>query len=212
MKKYPSIPKVLDKFIGKDCIGFKKYDGSCIASEWHKNQGWYKWATRGHLFDKTDKTFGCAVDIFASQAELLEKAIRDNYPKAESAIVFMEFLGPNSFAGLHDPGILQVENNNPKELILFDVNIHKRGFVSPLDFVSKFGHIRSAEVVYQGKLTEDFIKDVKEGKYPVDEGVVCKGMINPNNSHSLWMCKIKTWDYLAKIQKIFGTGYKNYWE
>lgn len=211
MKEYPSIPKVLKEFIGRECIGFKKYDGSCIRAEWHKKHGWCKWATRGHLFDKTDKTFGCAIDVF-TQAESLEKAIRDNYPKAESAVVFMEFLGPNSFAGLHDPGVLQVKHNDPKELILFDVNIHKRGFVSPLDFVSQFNHIRSSEVIYQGKLTEDFIKDVRESKYPVHEGVVCKGILNPNSSHTLWRCKIKTWEYLKKIQKFFGSSYGQYWE
>lgn len=207
MKDYPSIPKVLNDYANLDCIAFRKYDGSQIRCEWHKKHGWHKWATRGHLFDTTDKTFGCCIDLF-TQAELLEKAIRDNYPKAESAVVFMEFLGPNSFAGLHDPGVLQVDSNDPKELVLFDLNIHKRGFVSPLDFVSKFGHLRSAEVIYQGRLTEDFIKDVREKKYPIDEGVVCKG----GEGHKIWMCKIKSWDYLKRIQKFFGSSYGKYWE
>lgn len=209
MKEYPSIPKALNDFLDMDCIAFRKYDGTNIRAEWQKKKGWCKFATRGCLFDKTDKNFGNAVPIFEqTHANLLEKAIKDNYPKADSAIVFMEYLGPHSFAGLHDPGILQVDNNDPKELVLFDVNIHKRGFVSPLDFVSKFGHVRSAEVVYQGRLTEDFIKDIREGKFPVDEGVVCKG----GEGHKFWMCKVKTWQYLKRIQKFFGTGYKNYWE
>ena len=209
MKEYPSIPKVLNDYIGLDCVAFRKYDGSNIRIEWAKKRGWYKWATRGYLFDATDKNFGDTVDIFnKTHAELLEKVIRDNYPKADSAIVYMEYLGPHSFAGLHDPGVLQVDNNDPKELVLFDVNIHKRGFVSPLDFVSKFGHVRSAEVVYQGRLTEDFIKEVREGKYPVNEGVVCKG----GEGHKLWTCKIKTWDYLKKIQKFFGTSWGEHWE
>lgn len=209
MKDYPSMPKALDEFLGRDCIAFKKEDGTQIRCEWKKKRGWYKFATRGYLFDKTDKNFGDAVPTFEKTlATKLEQAIRDNYPKAESAIVYMEYLGPYSFAGLHDPGILQVANNDPKELVLFDVNIHKRGFVSPLDFVSQFGHIRSAEVVYQGRLTEDFIKDVREKKYPIDEGVVCKG----GRGHNIWRCKIKTWDYLKKIQKFFGTSWGKYWE
>lgn len=207
MKDYPSIPKILEEFIGRECISFKKYDGTQIRCEWHKKRGWYKWSTRGHLFDKTDKNFGCAIDLF-NQSELIEKVIRDNYPKTENAVAFMEFLGPNSFAGLHDPGVLQVAHNDPKELILFDINIHKRGLVSPADFVSKFGHLRSAEVIYQGKLTEDFIKDIREKKYPVDEGVVTKG----GTGHKIWMCKIKTWDYLKRIQKFFGSSYGNFWE
>ena len=213
MKEYPSIPKVLKGYIDQDCLAFRKYDGSQIRIFWHNKNGWSKWATRGHLFDKTDKNFGDSVSIFdKTHAEALTKAIKDNYPKAESAIAFMEYVGPHSFAGIHDPGILKVSSNDPKELVLFDVNIHKRGFVSPVDFVSQFGHIRSAEVIYRGKLTEDFIKDVREGKYPVNEGVVCKGMIKPNNLHSRWQCKIKTWDYLKKIQKFFGSSWGSHWE
>lgn len=208
MKEYPSISKVLNDYINQDCVAFRKYDGTNIRAEWAKKRGWYKFATRGYLFDKTDKNFGDAVGIFEKSHEALEKTIKDNYPKADSAIVFMEYLGPHSFAGLHDPGILHVDNNDPKELVLFDVNIHKRGFVSPLDFVSKFSHIRSAEVVYQGRLTEDFIKDVREKKYPIDEGVVCKG----GEGHKIWMCKIKSWDYLKRIQKFFGSSYGEHWE
>jgi hypothetical protein len=209
MKEYPSIPKALQEFLGKDCIAFRKYDGTNIRAEWQKKKGWCKFATRGHLFDKTDKNFGNVVPLFEQiHAMPLEKIIRDNYPKAESAIVFMEYLGPHSFAGLHDPGVLQVDHNDPKELVLFDVNIHKRGFVSPLDFVSKFSHIRSAEVVYEGRLTETFIKDVRDKQFDVDEGVVCKG----GEGHKIWMCKIKTWDYLKRLQKFFGTSWGEHWE
>jgi len=206
MKDYPSIPKVLNDYLNLDCIAFYKYDGSQIRVEWTKKKGWHQFATRGRLFDKTDKNFGIAVDIFhQTHAETLTKAIKDNYPKAEEAIVFMEFVGPHSFAGLHDSGVLNVENNDPKKLVLFDVNIHKRGIISPKDFISKFN---GAEVVYQGKLTEDFIKKVREKQFPIDEGVVCKG----GEGHKIWMCKIKTWDYLKKIQKFFGSSYGQYWE
>lgn len=208
MKDYGSIPKLLTEYIDRECIAFRKYDGSQIRSEWTRKKGWHKWATRGHLFDETDKTFGCAIKAFEPQADLVAKAIVDNYPKVESAIVFMEFVGPHSFAGIHDPAVLQVENNDPKELVLFDVNIHKRGLVSPKDFVKNFGHTRSAEVMYEGKLTEEFIKNIREGKLSVNEGVVCKG----GEGHKIWMCKVKTWEYLKQIQKFFGTSWGNYWE
>ncbi len=208
MKDYGSIPKVLKDYVGLDCIAFRKYDGSQIRAEWNKKKGWHKWATRGHLFDETDVTFGCAINAFSSQADLVAKAIVDNYPKVDSAVAFMEFVGPHSFAGIHDPAVLKVEHNDPKELVLFDVNIHKRGLVSPENFVKHFGHTRSAEVLYRGKLTDDFIKDVREKKFPVTEGVVCKG----GEGHKIWMCKIKTWDYLKEIQKFFGSSYGQYWE
>jgi hypothetical protein len=210
MKHYPHIPKVLDAFIGRECIGFRKYDGSCIMAEWSRKKGWYKWATRGgHLFDKTHKEFGSATSIYNLGG--LEKAINDHYPKCESAIAFFEFLGPHSFAGLHDPGILQVESNDPKELVLFDVNIHKRGIISPYEFIEKFGNLRIAEPIYDGMLTEEFIESVRKNQlssFPLDEGVVCKG----GEGHKIWQAKIKTWDYLKKIQKFFGSSYGKYWE
>ncbi len=210
MKDYPSIPKVLTKFIGQECIAFKKYDGTQIRIEWSPKRGWHKFATRGGLFGESDPNFGSTYQIFEkSHAEPLTKAIRDHYPKAEGAYAFLEFLGPHSFAGLHDPGILEVENNDPKELVLFDVNIHKKGILSPKDFISKFSVVRSAEVIYTGKLSEEFIQKVREKQFPeIDEGVICKG----GEGHGLWFCKIKTWDYLKRIQKFFGTSWGKYWE
>lgn len=213
MRQYPSIPKALSEFLNSDCISFRKYDGSQIRVGWSNKKGWHKFATRGQLFDQTDKNFGSAVEIFhRTHGEPLEKAIVDNFRKVTEAVAFLEFIGPHSFAGLHDPGILNVENNDPKELVLFDVNVHQKGILSPQDFVKFFSHTRSAEVLYKGPLTEDFIKDVRESKYPVDEGVVCKGLKKPGNPHSLWLCKIKTWAYLKKIQAYFGTSFGNYWE
>jgi hypothetical protein len=43
---------------------------------------------------------------------------------ADSCIAYAEFFGPHTFAGKHDPEFLGVESNDPKELVLFDVNIH----------------------------------------------------------------------------------------
>jgi hypothetical protein len=209
VKDYPSISKVLKDHIDSDCIAFQKYDGSQIRVEWSKKKGWHKFATRGQLFDKSEKTFGCAVDIFNNtQAEALSKVIQDKYPKATEVLAFLEFVGPHSFAGLHDPGILKVDHNDPKELVLFDINIHKKGIVSPAEFVQNFSHLRSAEVLYEGRLTEDFIKDVRESVYEGEEGVVCKG----GEGHKIWMAKIKNWAYLKKIQKFFGSSYGKYWE
>lgn len=208
MKDYPSIPKVLNEFLNRDCIAFKKYDGTQIRVEWTHKKSWHKFATRGQLFDKSSKHFGCAIDIFNNtHAMSLETIIKNKYPKASEVVAFLEFIGPFSFAGMHEPGILQVSHNEPKELILFDINIHKKGLVNPEEFVKNFFY-SSAEVLYQGKLTEEFIKDVREGKYGEGEGVVVKG----GCGHKIWQCKIKTWAYLKKIQQFFGTSYGNYWE
>ncbi len=213
MKDYPSIPKILNEFIGKECVGFRKLDGSQVRTEWSRKRGWHKWATRGgNLFSESDPNFGSAIKAFEiSHAEKMEKAIVDNYPKCESAIAFLEFLGPHSFAGIHDPGILGVETNDPKKVVLFDVNIHKKGIIGPKEFVERFGHLQVAEPIYFGKLDDKFIQSIRDN-LELDEGVVCKGMDNPNSIHTLWRCKIKTWAYLKKIQKFFGTSYGKYWE
>lgn len=195
MKAYPSIPKISREFIDRPCIAFRKEDGSNIRMEWSRKTGWYKSGTRTRLFDKSDTEFGCAIEIFHKNfAEPLAKAIRDNY-KCDSAIAYLEFLGPNSFAGQH-------KEDDPKELILFDVNIHKKGFVGAGDFVRKFGHLKSAEVIYQGLLTEELIDNVRQNKYNLKEGVVCKGGGN-KSPHDIWLCKIKTFAYLEELKKRF---------
>jgi hypothetical protein len=114
--------------------------------------------------------------------------------------VFAEFFGPNSFAGDHVP-------EDPKELILFDVNPLKKGFVSPRDFVKHFGDLRyTAEVLYEGDLTEEFIQDVIDGKVPVQEGVVAKG----NSGHQLWSCKIKTASWVERVKDKFKDNWQQY--
>jgi hypothetical protein len=59
-------------------------------------------------------------------------------------------------------------------------------------------------VVYDGNLNKQFIADVREGKYPVVEGVVAKG--------DDFMVKIKTAAYFTKLNQVYGTEYRNYWE
>src|SRR5271170_200880 len=198
MKSYPSIPKIAKEYIGRECVIFRKYDGSCISSLWTKKKGWHRFSTRNHLFDSTDKHFGSAVEIFnRTLADTLTRTLVDKYPKATEVIAFAEFLGPHSFAGIHDPVTLQVKHNDPKKLVLFDINIHKKGMLSPqefVDFVQYGANICYAQDIANIRLTDDFIKDVREGKYSLvggnysehfykDEGVVVKG---GTTSHNQW--------------------------
>jgi hypothetical protein len=218
MKEYPSISGSKLAPIGQQCIVFNKYDGSNLSFEWSKKRGWYKYATRRRFFDKDDPDFGCAIEIFHKKyAYDLAKILTDfpEFKKPQSATVFCEFVGPHSFAGWHTPEQLasigiKVDNNDPKDLMLFDVNIYKRGFVSPRNFVNAFGHLHVAEVIYDGILTEEFIKEVREGKCPVKEGVVCKG--GDGFNHTLWMAKIKTEAYIQELKDRFGVGWKQYGE
>jgi len=179
------------------CIAFHKYDGSNLRFEWTKKQGWWKFGTRHRLFDHTDTEFGEAIQTFQQTlSEGILEVLWDNkqYRGVTKAIVYCEFVGSNSFAGLHD-------FTEPHELVLFDVNVHKKGFVLPKDFVDHFGHLRTAEVVYQGNFNDQFIQDVIQGKYPVGEGVVAKGVKPGKGVHGLWMAKVKTRAWFERIKE-----------
>lgn len=194
MKQYPSITKVSEKYIGLPCIAQNKEDGSNLRVEWNrKTQKWYKWGTRKRLFNETDSEFGSAIEIFNKDyAEGLNRIFTDNpsYKKYESAVVFLEFFGSKSFAGQHIV-------DDPKTLMLFDINFYKHGFLEPRQFIKDFSSLKIPEIIYDGILSEEFINDIRESKYPVYEGVICKGI----SEGKLWMCKIKTFKYLEDLKK-----------
>lgn len=210
MKEYP---KILGPYDAEHvpCIAFDKLDGSNLRFEWNPRSGWYKFGTRRRLFDRSDPEYGIAIEIFLKKyGEGLIQVIRENptYRKAEGLIAYAEFFGPHSFAGKHDAVFLGVESNDPKDVVLFDVNINKKGFVSPQHFVQDFGHLHIPQVIYQGDFSRQFIEDVRNGKYPVKEGIIAKG----GEGHKLWFRKVKTLAYLKKLKETFGTGWQEFWE
>lgn len=210
MKEYPHILGP-NKAPHLPCVAFYKYDGSNLRFEWTYKSGWGKAGTRHRLFDISDPEFGPAIPLFMNKyGYALEKIFMESkvYRGTKQATVYCEYFGPHSFAGQHDPIKLGVESNDPKDVVLFDVNIHKKGFVGPRDFIRNFGHLPIAQVIYEGNLNEEFIRDVKEGKYPVFEGVVCKG----GEGHKLWFRKIKTLAYLDKLKAMYQNEWSKYWE
>jgi hypothetical protein len=199
MKQYPEISGSNKAPIGSQCIAFVKYDGSNLRWEWSPKKGWYKYGTRTRLFDESDEIFRRAIPLFQDTLGIeIAKRIKEIERGVQSAIVYTEFFGPNSFTGIHDP-------NDQKELRLFDVNLYKRGMMKPRDFVKNFGDLSfAAEVVYEGNLNQEFIDDVRNGVYNVKEGIVAKG--------NDFMAKIKTKEYLAKLKSVYKEGWQNFWE
>ena len=199
MLQYPSIIGSSKAPIGKPCIAFYKYDGSNLRWEWSPKRGWNKFGTRRQLFDANTELYNQAIPLFMDQlADEIVYRVRQEVKNPERITAFTEFFGPQSFAGSH---VL----DDPKELRLFDVFLFKRGFLSPKKFVSSFGDLpQAAEVIYQGNLSIQFIRDVQEGKYPVIEGVVAKG--------EDFSVKIKTKSYFDKLFNNFGENWKNYAE
>ncbi len=202
LKQYPSIPGRNQAPIGEKCIAFKKYDGSNLRFEYSRKKGWYKFGTRKRLFDKTDRAFGEAIELFQKTlAPGLEAVFKKHFSHVKSFLVFAEYFGAKSFAGKH---LLA----DPKELVIIDIVRDRSGFFDPEDFLKYFGHLKVAEVVYEGRLTQDFTQDVFDGKYDVGEGVVCKGGIR----HKLWRCKIKTKAYRERLKRTHKEGWEKFWE
>jgi hypothetical protein len=191
MLQYPSITRWQDsRGIGKPCIAFYKYDGSNLRWEWSLKRGFYKYGSRTQLFDQTSEQFGEAIPLFQDlMAKDIANIVTDEYGRTERIIAFTEFFGENSFAGTH---VLE----DKKHLILFDVSVYKKGFIEPRKFVKMFGACPwTAKVVYEGNMNIPFIEDIRNGKYPVYEGVICKG--------DGWSAKIKTLEYLERLKNTF---------
>lgn len=196
MFEYPSILSWNEIVKGKPCIAFDKLDGNNIRYGWTRKKGFHKFGTRRNRIDENNEMYGEAITLFMDKySKGLEKEFKRNkrYRSYGEFIVFCEYYGLNSFAGQHDP-------RDKKDVVLFDVYIPKVGFVKPKDFIKDFGHLGIPEVIYEGNLNQDFINDVKEGKYAVREGVVCKGVHN----NKLWMGKIKTNDWLEEVKAMYG--------
>lgn len=206
MKQYPSIPSSLG-YRGEACTAFYKYDGSNLRFEWTRKRGWHKFGTRTRLFDHTDETFGEAVEIFMNTlGEPLAETFKREKPlrSAQQIMVFCEFFGGRSFSGQHIPG-------DPKRLVMFDVNVHKQGLLSPVEFLDCFTHLgdKAAEMVYKGPLSAEFENLVRTSALPgLNEGVVCKG----GSGHKLWMCKIKTDAYREKLKATYADKWQEFWE
>lgn len=214
MKTYPSIPHSGSIKQNELCHVFVKYDGSNLRFEWSKKRGWYKFGTRKLLFDASHPIFGTAIELFLnSYADDLEKVFNTskNLKNSNEIIVFAEWFGAETFAGHHLP-------NDPKKLVLFDVNVHKKGLMSPREFLNEFGHLEIAELLDKKHIDDEFISEVRSGifncssKYSIankiPEGVICKG----GSGHNLWMCKIKTQNYLVRLKEVLGEDWVKFWE
>jgi hypothetical protein len=208
---YPKIPDSKKSPLEK-CIAFEKYDGTNLHWVWEPELGWYAFGTRRNRFDLDEQGIAefnqmhlgldTAPELFLQDfATPLETIFKTNATYVcPEVTVFTEFLGSNSFAGLH-------KDDDPKRLVLFDVEVAGK-MLSPEQFIQDFSSLNIAKVIYQGKLTGRFIEDIRAGKYPVVEGVVCKG----KNASGVWMVKIKTQAYMQKLKQAFQDDWEKYWE
>lgn len=201
MIEYPSIIGC-SKAPRENCVAFDKLDGSNLRFKWTAKRGFDTFGTRTQLISEETPVFGRGVSYFLkNQASILNDYFKKEYKNTREIIVFGELYGPNSFAGTH------VETDDLK-ITVFDVLIgHKnRYFVKPKELIKTFGKlIELPRVIYEGKLNDEFISDVRNDKYNLIEGVIVKGT-ETSGAHrgNMWQCKVKTLKYLAKIKQQFG--------
>src|SRR5262245_42182429 len=163
MLHYPKIPGSKDAPDGR-CVAFEKLDGTNLHWCWDRDFGWHAFGTRRDEFDLAtggtaafDRAHpgleGSPVAFLGSLAGPLDAHFRTHpdYTGFAALKVFTEFLGPNSFAGRHEPA-------DPKEAVLIDVWAKGHGFVGPDAFVTHFGHLPTPRVLYRGKLTGSFLE------------------------------------------------------
>ena len=197
------------------CIGFDKLDGSNIRVKWTRKRGFCQFGSRTQMLEESHPILGGSIVYFSNHiAEQAEQIILDNWRNEREVMLFGEWLGPNSFAGWHEKEDIE---QGKMRLVLFDVMVsHKnRKFLLPQEFLKLFSGytFEIPRVVYEGNLNDQLIADVKAGKYNVDEGVICKGTERTGAAcGNVWMAKIKTDAYFAKLKGRFGEeGFKKYW-
>lgn len=191
MLEYPTIDYHLN--VGEPCYAFDKMDGSNLRFCFRKGK-FSKFGTRHGLFDKSHKDFGCAIDLFLNKYsnDLISIFKTKNYRNSPEIIVFAEFFGENSFAGVH-------KDEDKKEIVIFDVFANRK-FVHPKQFINDFGAIDIAKLVYEGNFNQSFIDDVTENKFGLKEGCVVKGTKNGK----LWMSKVKTREWYERLKNTKG--------
>lgn len=212
MLHYPKMPGSTGAPSAK-CVAFEKLDGTNLHWCWHCDFGWHAFGTRRDEFDRgpagvaafaeAHPGLGVADALFEDAlAGPLEALLRREFPQFEEVKAFAEYVGPNSFAGAHDP-------RDEKRVVLFDVWAEGYGFVGPERFCEAFASLPLPRVLYRGKLSGAVLESVRAGAFGVSEGAVCKG---GTGGADAWMVKVKTYAYLARLKASFGARWEDYAE
>lgn len=191
MKEYPSIQGT--QVYSQDIIAFDKLDGSNIRAEWSKKDLFHKFGKRHGLLDDSNPSLLCAPDLIISKyQEKLSEIFNEN--RWLKTICYFELFGPNSFAGYHD--------GKDMDIVLIDVSVHPKGFLSPQQFVKLFnGKVHIPNIVHRGKWNKELAEMVNKGEMEgvTFEGVVCKGAeISPGRP---LMFKVKNQAWYSKLRE-----------
>jgi hypothetical protein len=197
MKHYDTIPKY-GEHIGLPIIAFDKLDGSNIRAEWTKKQGFYKFGTKNCMIDKDTPIFGKACTLIKEKYENELSKVFTNKDNRDilNFVCFFEFLGLKSEFGQH-------LEDDEHTVTLFDVNRYKKGLVTPKQFLKEYGHLDIPRVIYEGNLNHKLREDIWNNNDLV-EGVVCKGLVKTKKNELVYMCKLKTKQWIDRLRNRVG--------
>lgn len=197
MKQYESIP-YYGHHLNADVIAFDKLDGSNVRFEFSKKRGFYKYGTRRQMIDESNEQFGFVIDLFNKKyADGLTTVMNSkSYRNVLSMVCFGELVGYKSAFGQH------YFKDDIFDIVLFDVSLYKKGFIPPKQLIDDFGHLGIPRVIYEGKLNNEFIADVKANKFDLREGVVAKGKVpvGKKGKEQIFSCKVKTNDWFDRLR------------
>lgn len=192
MKHYDAISRIQDDgfLMGDDVWAFNKLDGQNLCIKYSpRRKEFGPFGSRNRVFDENDEQFGEAVRFFLSSnyQDVLRNLVKENSGKGgifagvDEVTFFFEWYGENSFAGVHKEG-------DEMHLALIDIFLKKKGYIEPksyYDIFCKNTNIETPELIFKGKLTQDFVNEIRNydvegnlsGKSPsqqIKEGVVCR--------------------------------------
>jgi len=195
MKQYQEINYYGD-YWGLPIIAFDKLDGSNLRFEYSQKRGFYKFGTRNTMINEDSEPFGFAINLFMNKySESLTKIFKTKtYRNTLAFVCYAELYGTKSEFGQHK------FNEDTFDITLFDVEQYKNGFIHPRQFVKDFGNVGVPNIVYEGNLNREFVKQVKSNEFNLREGVICKGSVPNKKENNLYYCKIKTDEWFDRLR------------
>ena len=198
MKDYPSIPSARGQQFREiqNALVFDKKDGSSMRSQWNPKKDWYKHGRRTGLLDDSNAHLTVVPSLFEQLlAEPLTRIAR--MERWQSLVVFYEFWGRESVAGLHVDG-------DPKFLTVFDAAVEDR-MLGPAEFRKAFeDNVPTAEYLGTMHWTRGLVEEVRRGEMPgvTLEGVVGKAM--ERRSDEIIRAKAKTQAWIDRVLQVHG--------
>lgn len=121
----------------------------------------------------------------------LGKRFKDQ--RYELATAFMEFYGPSSFAGNHEP--------ESHEVRVFDIHVHKKGILPPKDFLKLLEGLPIPNLLYHGVVGKEVVDQIYNSEMPgmTFEGGVAKGPFLQKCGGPV-MFKLKSRAWLEKLR------------